>query len=82
MSKASPDEIVDEIEEIRLRLAATIDELIVRTNPKNIARRQVEKTKAHFVDPEGNIRFENVVPVVVSTTGVIAGILVLRRLLR
>ncbi|MGZ8690620.1 MAG: DUF3618 domain-containing protein, partial [Aeromicrobium sp.] len=30
--------MVDEIEQIRLRLAGTVDELVDRTNPKNIAR--------------------------------------------
>lgn len=82
MSEASPDEIVDEIEEIRLRLGATIDELITRSNPKNIAKRQVNRTKDHFVGPDGSVRVENVVPVVAITVGIVAGIVVIRRLLR
>ena len=53
MSEASPDQLVDEIEDIRIRLAGTIDELIDRSNPKNVARRQLDKVKARFVTPDG-----------------------------
>ncbi len=81
MSEASPDQLVDEIEDIRIRLAGTIDELVDRSNPKNVARRQLAKLKGHFVTPEGSVRVENVVPVVAITVAVVGGIVVVRRLL-
>ncbi|WP_221933671.1 DUF3618 domain-containing protein [Aeromicrobium piscarium] len=81
MSEASPDQLVDEIEDIRIRLAGTIDELIDRSNPKNVARRQLDKVKARFVTPDGSVRVENVVPVVAITVAVVGGIVVVRRLL-
>lgn len=81
MSQASPDQLVDEIEDIRVRLAGTIDELIDRSNPKNIVKRQIEQVKAHFVAPDGSVRVENVVPVVAITTAIVGGIIVVRRLL-
>ena len=36
MAKADSDELVNEIEQIRERLADTVDALIDRTNPKTI----------------------------------------------
>ncbi|WP_087622124.1 DUF3618 domain-containing protein [Aeromicrobium sp. PE09-221] len=81
VSEASPDQLVDEIEDIRIRLAGTIDELIDRSNPKNVARRQLAKVKARFVAPDGSVRVENVVPVVAITVAVVGGIVVVRRLL-
>ncbi len=78
----TPDEIVDEIEQIRDRLSDTIDELVDRVKPANIMQRQVDRVKAHFVDPETGPRYENIVPVVTKTAGVLVGIIVLRRLLK
>lgn len=82
MAKARPDDLVDEIEEIRERLADTVDALIDRTSPKNIARRSLANLKAHFVDETGSPRLETIVPLVSGTVAVVAGIVVVRRLLR
>lgn len=81
MAKVKPDDLVDEIEEIRERLADTVDALIDRSNPKNIARRGVDKVKARFVDEAGSPRLENIVPIVGGAIAVVAGIVVLRKLL-
>lgn len=78
---ASPDELVDEITKIRDRLSNNIDELIDRARPKAIARRRLENTKSRFVDPAGNPRFENIVPVVLALAGTVGTIVVIRRLL-
>lgn len=80
MGKSETDELVDEIEQIRLRLANTVDELVDRAHPKSIARRSVQSIKARFVDEQGSPRFETIVPVVVGTAAVVAAIVVLRRL--
>ena len=78
----TPDELVDEIEKIRERLSDNIDELITRSKPKNIAARQLEKVRAHFIDEYGNPRFENIMPPAAITAASIAGIVILRRLLK
>ena len=81
-SSAGIDDLVDEIEQIRGHLAETVDELIDRAHPKAIASRAVDSLKAHFVDETGSPRMERIVPVVAGAAAVIAGIVVLRRLIR
>lgn len=81
MGTAPTDDLVDEIEQIRERLAGTVDQLVDRTNPKNIARRGLADVKAKFVAPDGSVRFETVVPVVLGVVGTVAAIVVLRRVL-
>lgn len=77
----SPDQMVDDIEQIRDRLAATVDELIDRVSPKSIAGRRKAKIQAHFVAPDGSVRTENVVPIVLYAVGAVAGIAALRKIL-
>lgn len=79
---SSPDDLVIEIERIRDRLGLTIDELLDRSHPKNIAAKQANRIKARFVDESGHPRFENIVPPVVIGVAAVAGIVVLRRLLK
>ncbi len=68
-----------DIEETRDRLAATIDELVYRVNPKTIARRQVRDLKAHFVDAEGQPRRDNILKVVGGVVGVVVLFTLVRR---
>jgi hypothetical protein len=82
VAKAQPDHLVDEIDEIRDRLADTVDALIDRTNPKNVARRSFADVKARFVDETGSPKLEAILPVVGGVVAVVAGIIVVRRLLR
>ena len=82
MANAKPDDLVDEIDEIRDRLADTVDALIDRSNPKNIARRSLADLKARFVDETGSPRLETIAPLVGGALVVVAGIVVLRRFLR
>lgn len=82
MAKANSDVLVGEIDEIRERLAVTVDTLIDRSSPKNIARRKFDDLKAKFVDETGSPKLETILPVVGGTIAVIAGIVVVRRLLR
>ena len=82
MATAESDDLVDEIEQILLRLAGTVDELIDRTNPKNIVRRRIEDAKAHFVDEGGSPRLENIIPVVAGTFALLGAIIVIRRIAR
>ena len=82
MAKANPDELVDEIDQIRDRLADTVDALLDRTNPKNVARRSLADLKARFVDETGSPKLETILPLVGGAIAVVAGIVVVRRLLR
>ena len=82
MAQAKPDELVDEIDQIRDRLADTVDALLDRTNPKNVARRSLADLKARFVDETGSPKLETILPVVGAAIAVVVGIVVVRRLLR
>jgi hypothetical protein len=82
VAKAKPDDLVDEIEEIRERLADTVDALIDRTNPRNIARRGLARLRGRFVDETGSPRLETIVALVGGAVVVIGAIVVIRRLVR
>jgi Protein of unknown function (DUF3618) len=72
-----------DIEQTRERLAATIDELVFRASPKTIVGRQIATTKAHFVDPEsGAPRTDNILKVVGGVVGVVALVVVIRKVVR
>jgi hypothetical protein len=69
-----------EIEETRERLASTIDQLLYRSNPKTIARREVASLKAHFVDVQtGQPRTDNILKVAGGVVGVVALFVVIRK---
>ena len=80
MSKTETDVLVEEIEQIRLRLADTVDELVERGHPKAIAQRAIGKAKGHFIDETGSPRMETIVPVVAGIAAVVAGMILIRRL--
>ncbi len=67
-----------EMEETRERLAATIDELVTRTNPKNVLQKRVAELKAVFVDANGQPRTDNVLKAAGGVAGCV-GLLVLIR---
>ena len=72
-----------EIEATRVRLASTIDQLIYRSSPKTIARREVASFKAHFVDPAtGQPRTDNILKVVGGAVGVFVLLGVIRKIVR
>jgi hypothetical protein len=60
----SAEAIDAEIAATRAHLASTIDELAIRTQPREIVRRQAESAKARFVEtthtPEGDLRVERI----------------------
>lgn len=76
------DSLEREIEETRERLAATIDELVYRSSPKTIVRREVAAVKAQFVDEDGNPRTENILKVAAGMAGFVAVLVVIRRVTR
>jgi hypothetical protein len=60
----SAEAIDAEIAATRAHLASTIEELAIRTQPREIARRQAESAKTRFVEathtPEGDLRAERI----------------------
>jgi len=78
----STDSIEREMEETRDRLAFTIDQLVNRTSPKNVVRREVESVKAVFVDAQGNPRTENILKVAGGVVGFVAVLVLIRRVTR
>lgn len=78
----STDSIEREMDQTRERLASTIDQLIYRTSPKTIIRREVAAVKGFFVDPAGNPRTENILKVAGGVAGFVAVVVVIRRVTR
>ena len=76
------DAIEREMAQTRDRLAETIDQLVDRTSPKRVVRREVASVKATFVDDDGNPRTENILKVVGGVVGVIVLVVVIRRVTR
>ena len=74
----SPDAIVRDIEDNREQLALTIDALVDRTSPKNIARRALASVKATFVAPSGSPRVANIAKLGGVVVGVVAAVLAVR----
>jgi hypothetical protein len=73
------DSIENEIEVTRARLASTIDELVYRTSPKTIAKREVSAVKGFFVGPSGP-RTDNILKVVGGVAAVTVAFVVLRKI--
>ena len=82
-SSQSADAIEAEIAVTRAHLATTIDELAVRAQPREIARRQAESTKAKVIEathtPEGDLRVERVGAVAAATALLLGLVILLRR---
>jgi hypothetical protein len=74
--------IESDLEATRTRLAATIDELVSRTSPKNVVRREVQDVKGFFVDAEGSPRTDNILKVTGGVAGFVVVIWVIRRVTR
>jgi hypothetical protein len=68
-----------EMEEARERLAATIDALVERANPKNAVQRRVATVKGVFVDANGDPRTDNVLKVVGGVFGFVGMLVLIRR---
>jgi Protein of unknown function (DUF3618) len=76
----TPDALVRDIEEARDRLAVTIDQIVERAHPKNVAKRTLVKVKSRFVNEDGSPRLENIAPVAGGIVGVAALVVVVRYL--
>ncbi|TCC36023.1 DUF3618 domain-containing protein [Kribbella speibonae] len=74
------EQIEADIAATRARLASTVDELVDRANPKNVALRQVEQAKSQVFDEQGQLRTQKIVAVAGTVVGVVGVLLVIRRL--
>ncbi|NUP30173.1 MAG: DUF3618 domain-containing protein [Streptomycetaceae bacterium] len=76
----SPQQIEAEIERARANLAVTLDELVDRVKPANVAKRTADQIRAQFVDPDtGAPRMDRIAPVVGGVAGVLALVIVVKR---
>jgi hypothetical protein len=76
----TPEQIEADIAVTRARLASTVDDLVDRAHPKNVARRQLEQAKAQVIDESGRLRTEKLVAVGGAAVAVIGVLLLIRRL--
>jgi hypothetical protein len=74
--------IESDIEITRERLASTIDQLVYRTSPKTIAKREVNQVKGYFVDPDGAPRTDNILKVVGGVVGVVVVFGLIRKIVK
>lgn len=79
---ASYKALETDIEVTRERLASTIDQLVDRTNPKNVVRRQVRSFKGFFVDEFGGPRTDNILKVAAGAAGFVGVVLLIRKATR
>ncbi|HET8603066.1 MAG TPA: DUF3618 domain-containing protein [Marmoricola sp.] len=82
MSDQEISSIESEMEQTRVRLAATIDQLVHRASPKTIAKREVASVKAYFVDEHGSPRTVNIAKVAGGVAGLVAVFVVIRKVVR
>ncbi len=69
-----------QMEATRERLAGTIDQLVYRTSPKTIVRREITSIKGYFVDLQtGQPRTTNILKVVGGVVGTVVLIAVVRK---
>lgn len=76
----STEQIEADIAATRARLAATVDELVDKAHPKNVAKRQVESARAQVFDADGRLRTQKLIAVGGAAVGVIGFLLLLRKL--
>ena len=78
---ASESALVSDIESARDHLASTIDQIVDKVSPKQIAARETTRLKARFVGPDGSPRLETIVPVVGVVVGAVVLVVALRKFL-
>jgi hypothetical protein len=74
-------ELEAQMEATRERLADTIDQLVYRSSPKTIARREITSIKGYFVDLQtGQPRTTNILKVAGGVLGVVVLFAAVRKL--
>ena len=82
MGDRNLNSIENDIEVTRARLASTIDQLVYRTSPKTIAKREVNAVKGYFVDAQGAPRIDNIAKVVGGVVGVVVVFGLIRKIVK
>jgi hypothetical protein len=75
----NPDVLVRNIEQTREQLAVTIDALVERTSPKNVAQRALDDLKSRFFERDGSPKVDAFAKVGGAVAGVVVVFVVLRR---
>jgi len=73
----TPAQIEADIERARARLAGTVDEIVERVKPANVANRLFDAAKAQVVEPDGSLRQDRVA--VIGGAVVLVAVLVVWR---
>jgi hypothetical protein len=71
-----------EIEQTREHLGATIDQLVYRSSPKTIVRREVASIRGFFVDASGSPRTDNILKVAGGALGAVALFVIARKIVK
>jgi hypothetical protein len=78
-----PEALEKIIDDRRRHLAQTVDELVVRAHPKEIARRSAEDARQRAVgfavDEQGQVRYERVAAAATALVLLVVGVVVRRR---
>lgn len=82
MSDQEISSIESEMEQARVRLAATIDQLVHRASPKTIARREMASVRGFFVDEQGSPRRGNIAKVVGGVAGFVVVFVAVRKIVK
>jgi hypothetical protein len=77
-SERSVEQVEAELAAARIRLAGTVDELADAMSPQEIARRQVDRVKSFFLEPDGSLRADRLA----KAAGAVAGLATLRSVVR
>lgn len=56
----TPEQIERDIEAARDRLAGTVDQIVTRVHPSNLAQRGKDAARAQVLDAQGNLRTQRV----------------------
>jgi hypothetical protein len=56
MTERTPEQIEQEIEQARERLSGTVEQIVTKVHPANVAQRGLNAVRAQFVEPDGTLR--------------------------
>ena len=74
-------DIQSDMDATRQRLVSTLDELQTAMQPRNIARKQVDRVRDYYVDQYGAVRPERVVKTAAIAIGTVIAVRVTKRVL-
>lgn len=78
----TPQEIQRELAETRDRVAATVDTLFERVQPKELASSALASARSLVIDEKGRVRTERLIKVGAGVAGTLAALWALRKLFR